>query len=249
MDVLSLFGINLLSNTEPILIKLHLVFSQGIHIGNVICHMQAKFSTKAQKNPHIRTYKNQIFQKKLQLCYPLELHCSSIVKKKNIYFIWFTIYFINSSLSISQSLILSLLSVLTHSFSLDLKLHSHHPLIISLLSLVADQCGGVEIGVWGLAQRLVFRCGVEIGDGLWVCRGFCLGLLWVALVRIGVGFSWWLSAWVSSKVVDMGFGVWTGGGMVMGTMIGQWLLADAMVVLHGGGWVFSLSGPRFSRFL
>ena len=66
----------------------------------------------------------------------------------------------------------------------------------------------------------MFRCGVEIGDGLWVCRGFCFGLLWVALVRIGVGFSWWLLAWVSSKVVGMGFGGWTGGGMVMGTMIG-----------------------------
>ena len=61
---------------------------------------------------------------------------------------------------------------------------------------------------------------MEIGDGLWVCRGFCLGLPWVALVRIDVGFSWWLSAWVSSKVVGMGFGGWTGGGMVMGTMIG-----------------------------
>ena len=32
-----------------------------------------------------------------------------------------------------------------------------------------------------------FGCGVEIGIGLWVCRGFCLGLLWVAWVRIGVG--------------------------------------------------------------
>ena len=44
---------------------------------------------------------------------------------------------------------------------------SHHPLIISLLSLVADQCGGMEIGVWGLAQRSVFGCGVVIGVG---CR-------------------------------------------------------------------------------
>ena len=41
--------------------------------------------------------------------------------------------------------------------------------IISLLPLVADQCGGVEIGVWGLAQWSVFRCGVEIavGRGMW----------------------------------------------------------------------------------
>ena len=59
---------------------------------------------------------------------------------------------------------------------------SHHPLIISLLSLVADQCGGVEIDVWSLAQRSVFRCGVEIGVGLWVCRGLCgFGSAWVSL--------------------------------------------------------------------
>ena len=60
-----------------------------------------------------------------------------------------------------------------------------------------------------------------------------------------MGFSWWLSAWVSSKVVGMGFGGWNGGGMVVGTVI--------MVVVasrcHGGGWVFSLGGPRFPRFL
>ena len=33
----------------------------------------------------------------------------------------------------------------------------------------------------------MFRCGVEIGVGLWVCHGFYLGLSWVAWVQIGVG--------------------------------------------------------------
>ena len=49
--------------------------------------------------------------------------------------------------------------------------------------------------------------------------GFAVGLLWVALVQIDVGFSWWLLAWVSSKVVGMGFGGWNGGGMVVGIVI------------------------------
>nr|POE70197.1 hypothetical protein CFP56_61098 [Quercus suber] len=96
---------------------------------------------------------------------------------------------------------------------------SHHPLIISLLSLVADQCGAMEIGIWGLMQRSVFGCGVEFGVGLWICRGFCLGLPWVAWVQIGMGFSWWLLVWVSSKVVGVDFSGWNGGGMVVGTMI------------------------------
>ena len=39
MDVLSLFGINLLSNTEPILIKLHLVFSKSIHNKGCKCYI------------------------------------------------------------------------------------------------------------------------------------------------------------------------------------------------------------------
>ena len=118
----------------------------------------------------------------------LELHYSSIVKIKILF------YFLSHvSLSISQSLILSLLSVLTPSLQTQNSIAttpwpdpllpamaSHHPLIISLLSLVANQCGGVEISVWGLAQRLVVGCGVEIGVGLWVCHGFCLGLSWVA---------------------------------------------------------------------
>ena len=34
-----------------------------------------------------------------------------------------------------------------------------------------------------------------------------------------MSFSWWLSAWVSSKVVSVGFGGWNGGGMVVGTVI------------------------------
>ena len=52
--------------------------------------MQAKFSIKAQKTPHIRTCKNQVLQKNLRLCYSailkVKLHCSSIVikKKKNL---------------------------------------------------------------------------------------------------------------------------------------------------------------------
>ena len=41
----------------------------------------------------------------------------------------------------------------------------------------------------------------------------------VFCVVLAVDFSWWLSAWVSSKVVGMGFGGWNGGGMVLGTMI------------------------------
>ena len=64
---------------------------------------------------------------------------------------------------------------------------NHHPLIISLLSLVADQCGGVEIGVWGLVQRSVFGCGVEIDARLWVYCGYCLDLPWVTWVQIDVG--------------------------------------------------------------
>ena len=44
-------------------------------------------------------------------------------------------------------------------------MESHHLLIISLLSRVADQCGGMEISVWGLAQRSVFGCGMECGGG------------------------------------------------------------------------------------
>ena len=96
---------------------------------------------------------------------------------------------------------------------------SHHPLINSLLSLVANQCGGVEISIWGLVQRSVFGCGMEIDVGMWVCHGFCLGLLWAAWVQISVGFSWWLLAWVSSKVVGVGFGGWNGGGMVVDTVI------------------------------
>ena len=31
-------------------------------------------------------------------------------------------------------------------------------------------------------------------------------------VVLAVGFSWWLLAWVSSKVVGVGFGGWNGGG-------------------------------------
>ena len=63
---------------------------------------------------------------------------------------------------------------------------------------------GAEIGVW-----------VWCGDRRWA-----VGLSWVAWVWIDVGFSWWLSAWVSSKVVGVGFGGWNGGGMVVGTVIG-----------------------------
>ena len=59
---------------------------KSIHIGNAICYMWAKFSIKAQKTPHIRSCKNQVLQKNLQYCYSVilkvELHCSSIVKRK-----------------------------------------------------------------------------------------------------------------------------------------------------------------------
>ena len=45
-----------------------------------------KISHKGLKNHHIRTCKNQVLQKNLQYCYSailkVELHCSSIVKKK-----------------------------------------------------------------------------------------------------------------------------------------------------------------------
>ena len=44
-------------------------------------------------------------------------------------------------------------------------------------------------------------------------------LVMVFCVVLAVDFSWWLSAWVSSKVVGMGFGGWNGGGMVLGTVI------------------------------
>ena len=44
-------------------------------------------------------------------------------------------------------------------------------------------------------------------------------LVVVFFVVLVVGFSWWLLAWVSSKVVGVGFGGWNSGGMVVGTVI------------------------------
>ena len=52
---------------------------------------KAKFSIKAQKSPHIQTYRNQVLQKNLQLCYSailkVELHCSSTVKDILIFYV------------------------------------------------------------------------------------------------------------------------------------------------------------------
>ena len=57
----------------------------------------------------------------------------------------------------------------------------------------------------------MFGCGVEIGVGLWVCCGFCLGLPWVAWVRIGVGLGVvWRSALGCGFA--MGYVVWIGVG-------------------------------------
>ena len=72
---------------------------------------------------------------------------------------------------------------------------SHYPFIISLLSLslVANQCGGVEISVWGLAQRPVFGCGVEIGVGLWHGDRCCLKKDGKSLM----GFVWVCREWVT----------------------------------------------------
>ena len=55
----------------------------------------------------------------------------------------------------------------------------------------ANRCGGMvvnEIRVMGFKIGVVVS---EIGGGFFVVPA--------------VGFSWWLSAWVSSKVVSMGF--------------------------------------------
>ena len=172
MDVLSLFGINLLSNTEPILIKLHLVFSQGIHIGNAICHMQAKFSTKAQKNPHIRTYKNQILQKNLQLCYPLELHCSSIVKK-NIYIFYLVHYLLYQFLSLHLSISNSLSPFSLHSLLL-FRLKTPQPPPTDYFSSLS-RCRSMW---WREDWRLGF--GIEIGVQVWCGdQRWVVGLLWV----------------------------------------------------------------------
>ena len=107
----------------------------------------------------------------------IELHCSTILKQKN-YFI------VSIPLSVSRlSLHLSISNSLSFQSSLIPSLQTQN----SIGTKTPDQCGGVEIGIWGLVQRSVFGCGVEIGIGLWVYCGFCLGLSWVAWVRIGVG--------------------------------------------------------------
>ena len=87
---------------------------------------------------------------------------------------------------------------------------------------------GAEIGVW-----------VWCGDQCWA-----MGLLWV-LFGFVMGCVGSYQRGFLLVVVGVGFGGWNGGGMVLGTMI--------MVVVAsrccGGGWVFSLGGPQFPRFL
>ena len=64
-----------------------------------------------------------------------------------------------------------------------------------------------------------------------------------------MSFSWWLSAWVSSKVVSVGFGGWNGGGMVVGTVI---MVVVVSRCCGGFAWWwlgFSLGGPQFPGFL
>ena len=67
----------------------------------------------------------------------------------------------------SLSIRLSIFDSLSFQSSLTPSLQTQN----SIVTKTPNQCGGVEIGVWGLVQRLVFRCGVEIDIGLWVCRG------------------------------------------------------------------------------
>nr|POE78924.1 hypothetical protein CFP56_46092 [Quercus suber] len=100
---------------------------------------------------------------------------------------------------------------------------SHHPVIIFLLSLVADQCGGVEIGVWGLAQRSVFGCGVEIDIGRRDRR-------WVWDVEIAVGHGGHRWAWDVEIAVGHGDRRCACGdrcwalGVEIGAEIGLWVL-------------------------
>ena len=64
---------------------------KSIHTRNGICHMLVQFSIKAQKPHCIRTCKCRLLQKNLQLCYNVilnvELHCSTIIKLNNSFFI------------------------------------------------------------------------------------------------------------------------------------------------------------------
>ena len=115
-----------------------------------------------------------------------KVHCSTILKKKP-----------NILLCVSLSIRLSISDSLSFQSSLTPSLQTQN----SIATKTPNQCGGVEIDVWGLAQRSVFRCGVEIGIGLWVCRGLRgFRSAWV----IGVGL--WRSAggffffWVISVV-------------------------------------------------
>ena len=117
----------------------------------------------------------------------IELHCSSIVKIKILFYSLSHLSHSLShvSLSVSQSLILSLLSILTHFLSLDSKLHCHHTMAwptitghgkpppthyFSSLSRCrsvwwrGDQCwavGCVEVGLIDISV------GSECGDRRW----------------------------------------------------------------------------------
>ena len=132
---------------------------KSIHIGNAICYMWAKFSIKAQKTPHIRTCKNQVLQKNLQYCYSVilkvELHCSSIVKRKTNILLVLTLS-IPLSLSLSGHTLIStffflfLLFQFTHSIPPPLSFLSSLSYFSSLFPLnqgfdvVAD---GFDVGL------------------------------------------------------------------------------------------------------
>ena len=135
----------------------------------------------------------------------LELHYSSIVKIKILFYsLSHVSHFLSHvSLSISQSLILSLLSVLTPSLQTQNSIAttpwpdpllptmaSHHPLIISPLSRCKSVwwCGdrrlgfGAEIGGWVWCRDWHWAVGLS-----WVLFGFVMGCMEVGLIDINVG--------------------------------------------------------------
>ena len=135
---------------------------KSIHIGNAICYMWAKFSIKAQKTPHIRTCKNQVLQKNLQYCYSVilkvELHCSSIVKRKTNILLVLT-------LSIPLSLSLSLVTLSSpHFFFLFL-------LFSSLIQSLPLSRSSLPFHIFPLYFPL--NQGFDV-----VVDGFDVGLMW-----------------------------------------------------------------------
>ena len=136
-------------------------------------------------------------------------------------------------LSVSRlSLHLSISNSLSFQSSLIPSLQTQN----SIGTKTPDQCGGVEIGIWGLVQRSVFGCGVEISIGLWVYCGFCLGLSWVAWVRIGVGLGVvWRSALGCGFCLGLSWVAWVRIGVGLGVV---WRLALGCGFVVGFVWVF-----------